>query len=336
MNSLETILSTVRMKRTDRVPVIPQVFGHAAVCNGVPLEKYLRNGTTLAECQIQAREKYGYDGVFALADVNVESEAMGSEIVYRDGLYPYIKRHVLSDANGVDEVKIPDPTSDGRMPEVLEAIRITSEALGNEALVACALLGPFTLTCQLLGTERTLYMLADDMPLFLEFLNISERVAISYGEAQVKAGAHVPIMFDPGATPSVLPPRLFREIEAPSLSRIRLALAAAGAAGTWLHIAGGTDSIMSSCRSIGVQVVNFDYDVTPESAISALPDVCLDGNVKSLSFCSGSPREVSQRSGGLLRAFEKRGGFILSSGCEIPLEANPECIHAMVETVREP
>ncbi len=108
-----------------------------------------------------------YDGVFALADVNVESEAMGSEIVFRDEQYPHIKKHAFGEAKGVDRLEIPDPQSDGRMPEVLEAIRFASKAVGNEALVACALLGPFTLTCQLMGMERTLYMLADDMPLFL-------------------------------------------------------------------------------------------------------------------------------------------------------------------------
>ncbi|HEY3418925.1 MAG TPA: uroporphyrinogen decarboxylase family protein [Methanomassiliicoccales archaeon] len=335
MNSLGIVLGTVQMKSTDRVPVIPQVFGHAAVCNQVPLHKYLRDGRTLAECQIQAREKYGYDAVFALMDVNVESEAMGSEIAFRDGMYPHITKHVLSEAPGVDGLDVPDPMTDGRMPETLEAIRVARKDVGNEALVASAILGPFTLTCQLLGTERALYMLADDKPKFLEFLRFSEKVAISYGVAQVMAGSHAPIMFDPGATPSVLPPALFREIEGPSLTRVRKALAKAGAAGTWLHIAGGTDKVLPSCRSIGVQIVNFDYDVAPEVAISALPDVCLDGNIKSLSFCSSSPLAVSQGSKKLLKTFENRGGFILSSGCEVPLEANPECITAMVEAARE-
>jgi uroporphyrinogen decarboxylase len=36
----------------------------------------------------------------------------------------------------------------------------------------------------------------------------------------------------------------------------------------------------------------------------------------------------------LAALFEARGGFILSSGCEIPLEARPENVAAMVAAVQ--
>ena len=36
----------------------------------------------------------------------------------------------------------------------------------------------------------------------------------------------------------------------------------------------------------------------------------------------------------LVSAFAERGGFLLSSGCEIPLEAKPENIAAMVAACR--
>ena len=75
MNSLERIAAAVAFEESDRVPVIAQVFGHAAVMSGVSLKAYLRDGELLAQCQIKALEKYGYDAVFAVMDVNVETEA---------------------------------------------------------------------------------------------------------------------------------------------------------------------------------------------------------------------------------------------------------------------
>lgn len=323
------------MKRTERVPVIPQVFGCAAIFNDVPLASYLQDGRLLAECQINTMEAYGYDATFAMMDVNVEAEAMGADVVYREQDYPFIKNRFLDADQGTARLDVPDPQQDGRMPEMIEAIRLMRRDIGDGTLVTSALLGPFTLTCQILGTERALYLLADDRPRFLDYLDFATSVAISYGSAQVKAGSHVPIIFDPAASPAVLPPALFRELEVPPLAKLNQVLLGAGAAGTWLHVAGPTTNILPFFAEIGVSVANFDYDVTPENAMRSLPGTCLDGNVKSLSFCLGSPEEMREHCDQLQNIFADRGGFILSSGCEIPLEANPDCIRAMVESARE-
>ncbi len=80
-----------------------------------------------------------------------------------------------------------------------------------------------------------------------------------------------------------------------------------------------------------MSVANFDYQVSPEDACGALPGTCLDGNVKSISFCLGSPKEIRAESERLLDAFKERGGFILSSGCEVPPEAKPDCVRALVD-----
>ncbi len=46
---------------------------------GVDLRDYVQNGELLARCQIKALERYDYDAVFALMDVGVETEAVGSD-----------------------------------------------------------------------------------------------------------------------------------------------------------------------------------------------------------------------------------------------------------------
>ena len=82
MNSLERVNAAVNFKETDRVPVIAQVFGHAATLSGVPVSDYVRDGGTLAGCQLKALKRYGYDAVFSVMDVSVETEAAGSVLRY--------------------------------------------------------------------------------------------------------------------------------------------------------------------------------------------------------------------------------------------------------------
>jgi uroporphyrinogen decarboxylase len=62
--------------------------------------------------------------------------------------------------------------------------------------------------------------------------------------------------------------------------------------------------------------------------------MCFDGNIKSLDFVDGTPEDISLQAESLLRIFSGRGGYILSSGCEIPPESRPENIAALVAAVR--
>jgi len=329
MNSLERIERTIKFLETDYVPVIAQVFGHAATIAGVGVDDYVRDGETVARCQIDALKRYGYDAVFAVLDVNVETEAVGSTLEYRHNQYPTIKQHVFQNG-GAHLADIPDPARSGRMPEMLKALRRLRGELGNEVLVVGCVLGPFTLTTQLLGIENALFMAIDDPEKLELVMDFATDVIINFGRAQIEAGAHVPVVFDPSASPAVVPPQFFREFELPRLRSVFKALEAGGAIANWLHIAGSADSIFPVYANAGVDIANFDYSIAAASAIAKLPRTCLNGNIKSLSFVDDDPEDICVLAKKLLDMFKERKGFILSSGCEIPPEAKPENVAAIV------
>jgi len=333
MNCLEKITATIKMQHVERVPVIAQVFGHAATLAGVSINQYVSDGETLARCQLNAQRKYGYDAVFSVMDTSVETEAMGSILHYYRNMYPVVAKHVLSPDIDLSDLVVPDPQEAGRMPEMLKALGILRKELGDETLVVGCVVGPFTLAGQLLGLENTLYLAIDNPERLERLLDFTTEVLISFGRAQLKAGAHLPIVFDPAASPAVIPSSFFREFEMPRLKRLFLALESMGSAGNWLHIAGPVTSILPYYRDAGVDIANFDYCVSMDEANNMLPAVCLDGNIKSLSFIEGTPAEIRKESKKLLSYFRERGGFILSSGCEIPPESRPENIAAMVQAV---
>jgi uroporphyrinogen decarboxylase len=333
MNSLERIKATIRFQEADRVPVIPQVFGHAATLAGVSLGDYVRDGQTLAGCQLNAWRHYGYDAVFSVMDVNVETEALGSCLRYSQNRYPVVERYAFPKAD-FDALCLPDPRRSGRMPEMLKALGIMRRELGDEVLVVGCVLGPFTLAAQLLGLEATLYLAIDEPPRLERLLDFAAEVVIRFGQAQLQAGAHLPLVFDPAASPAVVPPSFFREFELPCLRRVFQALAEAGAVANWLHIAGPARPILPYYPEAGVHIANFDYPVSAAEARDGLSDTCLDGNLKSLMFVEEGPADVAEEAMSLLRVFRDRGGFILSSGCEIPPESTQENVAALVNAVR--
>ncbi len=330
MNSLERIKAAISFVIPDRVPIIAQVFGHAAVLAGVPLGKYVRDGDLLARCQLKALAHYGYDTVFALMDASVETEAVGSSLRYRPDMYPYVEHYVIADAKEMNGLAVPDPHRSGRMPEMLKAARLLRDELGNEVLIAGCVLGPMTLAMQLLGPEKALFLAVDDPDLFDRVLDFAVEVAITFGLAQIEAGVHLPLIFDPSASPAVIPPRFFREFELPRLKRLFSAFKSAGSFANWLHIAGPIDPICPHYPEAGVEIANFDYCVDPLHVRQILPGTCLDGNIKPLSFIEAEPADIAVESARLLELFRSQGGFILSSGCEIPPESRPENVAAMV------
>lgn len=334
MNSIDRIKAAVNFKTPDRVPVIAQVFGHAATFAGVSLGDYVRDGELLARCQIKALEHYGYDAVFALMDVNVETEAVGSVLTYRTNNYPIVKSHALSKDSNLNNLRVPNPYEAGRMPELIKAATILRREVGDEVLVIGCVLGPMTLATQLLGIEKALYLAIDEPERFTRVLDFSTEVVIMFGVAQIEAGVHLPVVFDPSASPAVIPAQFFREFELPRLKKVFASFKKAGGASNWLHIAGPTNPILSFYPRAEVQIANFDYCVNSLDAQRALPHTCLDGNIKPLSFIEAMPKEISNASSGLLNRFADRGGFILSSGCEIPPESKPENVAAMVLAVR--
>ena len=334
MNSLERIQAAVSFEKPDRVPVIAQVFGHAAGLAGVPLGDYVRDGELLARCQIKALEHYGYDAVFALMDVNVETEAVGSVLTYRADQYPMVKSYAFSDGADLDSLSVPNPHQAGRMPELLKAARVLRREVGDDVLVVGCVLGPMTLATQLLGIEAALYLAVDEAESFARLLDFSAEVVIRFGVAQIETGAHLPVVFDPSASPAVVPHQFFREFELPRLQKVFAAFKQAGAVANWLHIAGPTEPILPFYPQAGVDIANFDYYVDPLDAQRALPQTCLDGNIKPLSFVEATSEMIAAESSRLLNLFADRGGFILSSGCEIPPESKPENVAAMVLAAR--
>jgi uroporphyrinogen decarboxylase len=335
MNGVERIVAAVNFAPADRTPVIPQVLGHAAVLAGVPLGDYVRHGDLLARCQVAAQRHYGHDAVFAFMDANVETEAVGSVLTYHRDEYPQVASYALQPEADFRALAIPDPARAGRMPELVRAAGALRAQLGDQAMVVGVVLGPMSMALQLLGPEPALYLAADEPRRFEELLAFTTQVALAFGLAQLDAGVHLPMVFEPGASPAVVPPAFFRELVLPRLRQVFAGFKQAGALAAWLHIAGPVEPILPWYAGAGVDIANLDYVVDVTRAAQMLPRTAVNGTVKSLSFVLDAAADIAAESRRLLAAFAPRGGFILSSGCEIPPEAKPENIAALVAAARE-
>ena len=219
MTGMERMEAALRFDAASETPVIPQVFGFTAKMCGVPLDDYVRSGETLARCQLKAQERFGYDAVFGVMDVSVETEAVGSSLTYRADQYPTVASHAVTRASDLTHLSLPDPGRAGRMPEILRALDIMRREVKDDLLVVGSVLGPLTLTSQLMGMEKALYLAIDAPDEFMKILAFAADVVTIFGKAQLRAGAHLTMIFDPASSPAVVPAHFFREFELPMITR---------------------------------------------------------------------------------------------------------------------
>jgi uroporphyrinogen decarboxylase len=130
-------------------------------------------------------------------------------------------------------------------------------------------------------------------------------------------------------------PKMFGELSFPSLKRLADKLVAAGISPVF-HLDGNWDENLETLRELpaGNCVVQFDGPTDIFLAKQIIGDrICMMGDVPSTMLALGSPAEVDEYCHRLIEEVGRGGGYIMGAGCEIPPNAKPENVKAMIESV---
>jgi len=331
MNPLERLRSVIRFQEVDRPCVIPELIGVTATLTGTPIKEYVTSGDTLADCQLAAQQMIGHDAVFAMADLCVEAEAIGCQVKYPSDNYPYVVKPAINDHSGLSSLSLPNPRTDGRMPEILKAVRVLKAAVGGRIPVMGHVTGPITLASRIMDIEKMLYLIVDHPDRFAELLAFCERVSISFALEILREGADGILVFDPSASPAVLPAKIFRQFEISPVKSIFSAVREERPdVITWYSVAGPVQTNLDILKSVSPDIFTIDYVVPLDLAMNHSGFTVINGNIKPVSFLEGTPEEIQAEAGRLLTASRPLERFILGSGCEVPLNSPAENIRALV------
>lgn len=334
MNSLLRLMNAVQGKKVDVTPCAPLVFGYAASFSGIKLQAYLQKGELLAQAQLKTQSYYGYDAVFVNGGNSVEAEALGCTLHYPENDYPYIIQPALEDLKAISQLKVPEPLEAKRMSEMISACRVLRNEVGDSLPVVGCVLGPVSIAGQLAGLDRLLYLLADAPAAFQHLLDMTMEVSREFGKALLQAGAHLIMLMEPTASQNIFPVAVFRQYLLPFIAELCREYHQAGALAVWLMITGRTKEILPCYSQSGVDLATFDYEVAFVDAINAAPDLAFTGNIRPYDLASCEPQEIETRCLELLQMGQAAHGFILGTGCEVPLNCKPENIEVMMRTAR--
>jgi len=138
-----------------RVAIGAQSNDHTAYLAGVSGRRFFTDARVFAETQLQVTKYYGFDTISNFWDVyNIEAEALGQKVTYRENGIPDVDRRQLLIATpaDLDRLRPPDPYKSGRMPWVRQINQRFLEATGKLERVYFS--APFSIAANVRGYEN--------------------------------------------------------------------------------------------------------------------------------------------------------------------------------------
>lgn len=319
----------------DRTPCVPLVLNHAARVLGEKVSRYATDGAVMGAAHVAAYRRYGQDLITIFTDTGILGEAMGTQLYFPEDDVPRFQSAAVAEPEDLDRLGQPDARIAGRLPVLLEAVRRCVDEVGDEVFVSVCIPAPFSTAAAVRGTAtlaRDLYKHADLAHAILDRVTLLTQDVC---EAVHEAGG-IPALVDPVASGSVISRTSFEEFALPGIRSVFEKISALGWPGI-LHICGRTSGIIDLMADSGAAILSIDQITLAEAREKVGGRVCLMGNVRPTeTLLEGTPEMVRAEALGCLHdAAESPGGFILASGCEVPIEAPAENIDALMAAARE-
>ncbi len=337
MNSKDRCLMVLSGGIPDRVPVALHNFLPAAYMNHSPMGLVLQDGNLLAESQIQAWREFGHDMLLVENGVVAEAGACGCELEFYDNAPPRVSKHVLGTGlDGIDQLQVPDPYTTFPMCEVLRAVKILVDCIGDKVFImGRSDQGPGALAMALRGYEQFILDLAqNDQPeLISKLMDYCVKVQVRYAQALRETGAHGTAIGGLGL--SLLSPALYRNLEQPMERRV-LKEIIRGDYPAALHICGNASLILDDMVSTGASILELDYltDLTKAKQKVDNRAVILGPVNPEVIRNADDPVEIQLAARDAINILAPGGGFILGAGCAIAHDTPLENIHALVDSAR--
>lgn len=320
----------------DRLPCCPSLGETCAPLFGVKIREYYLSVEAMSRVEIEVFRTFRPDSAGIGMGLRGIPEAMGAKIGYPDHGIAYIAEPLVNDYADIDELKLIDPFKDGSLPLVLQANQIVKKAIGNEVGVGTGIVGPFTIAAAIRGVENFLKDIYINPAAVHRMLEIVTENNLRYIDAACSMGFSAGIG-DPVASGSLISLKHFREFAKPYLKICHERIEKWTGSGGRLHICGQTRHFWKDMVECGASILSIDNIEDLEKAKKLVGNsICLMGNVDPITIIrEGSVEDVYDAVRECIRkAGDSPKGFIVSSGCQVPIDSPADNIKAMVDATR--
>lgn len=331
MTLKENLLNALNGKSVEKIPVVSVTqTGIVELMDKVNAQwpEAHTDSQKMSDLAISAHEIAGLEAVRLPYCLTVLAEAMGCEVnIGTKNRQPSVIAHPYDKPEKLDNVIIPDLTKTGRIPVVLEAIKITRNKIGPDVPIIAGMEGPVTLASDMVSVKSFMKWSIKKPDALEKALEYATKAAIEYANLMVDAGADIICIADPVSSPDLMSPQDFHD----KLMKSITTFADAVKAPVILHVCGNVSSIieyMSNCHCKGLSIEEKVSDISSAKRHTNGKSVII-GNVSSpFVLLSGDAEKVREATKKALDS----GVDILAPGCGIAPMTPLENIKTMVKT----
>ncbi len=306
----------------------PSVYEHAAKVIGKSPWEVSRDAGLLSKAHIEAYRLYRHRPVVVGIDIyNLEAEAYGAVVSRAAGnAIPAIREYPLSSVKELLNLEPFDPKTAGRIPMVIEAAKLASDN-SSDADIRIPLSGPFSLAANLVGFENLLCEIVTAPDLVAGALRHLVAGQVEFCKQVVRNGLDI-AFFESAATPPLLSPQNFRQIELGALKEIMQKTAAVVGHPVPCIMGGDTLPILDDILQTGTGYVCCPAKTNQQKfmeKMQAHPDVTVRINMDARAITSKNFRDVEKEVDRVIALIHNRRNVCIGTGC-LPFEAEPEVI----------
>ncbi|ACQ54700.1 methylcobamide--CoM methyltransferase [Clostridium botulinum] len=333
MTPKERIVAFSKGEEIDRIICVPDMGVTMAPFIGVTARDYYHSAQLMADLEIALFKRLRHDGVSISTSLRGVAEAMGSKVGYPEYGISYLIEPAINSIDEIESLKVVDPLKDGNLPTLLEAIKLTRDALMDKVDVGAAMSGPFSVAASVVGTENLLKWMIKYPKKVHTLMDIVAESNNRYIEEVAKLGVSIGFA-DPVSSTSLISPKQFREFSLPALKKNinKIKEKTGGAPG--IHICGKSKELWEDVVNAGISNFSIDNAEDLEEAKNIMGDrVVITGNVPPVDVVYRGNKEAIFKSvkGCIKKGHDSKKGYILSTGCQIPMHTPIENIEMFME-----
>nr|WP_205910984.1 uroporphyrinogen decarboxylase family protein [Clostridium sporogenes] len=333
MTPKERIVAFSKGEEIDRIICVPDMGVTMAPFIGVTARDYYHSAQLMADLEIALFKRLRHDGVSISTSLRGVAEAMGAKVGYPEYGISYLIEPAINSIDQIESLKVVDPLKDGNLPTLLEAIRLTRDALMDKVDVGAAMSGPFSVAASVVGTENLLKWMIKYPKKVHTLMDIVAESNNRYIEEVAKLGVSIGFA-DPVSSTSLISPKQFREFSLPALKKNINKIKEKTGGSPGIHICGKSKEIWEDVVNAGISNFSIDNAEDLEEAKNIMGDrVVITGNVPPVDIVYRGNKEAIFQSVKecIKKGYDSKKGYILSTGCQIPMHTPIENIEMFME-----
>lgn len=317
----------------DRLICIPDMGATMAPFIGITTKDYYHSARLMADLEIALFKKLRHDSVGISTSLRGVAEAMGAKVCYPDYAISYLLEPAIKSIDEIESLKIVNPLKDGKLPILLEALKLTKDALINDVDVSASMSGPFSVAASVVGTENLLKWMIKYPKKVHTLMEIVSESNNRYIEEVAKLGISISFA-DPVSSTSLISPKQFREFSLPALQKNINKIKEKTGSYPGIHICGKSRDIWEDVVNTGISNFSIDNIEDIEEAKNVMGDkVVITGNVPPVDVIyAGTKEDIFKSVKQCIRkGYNSQKGYILSTGCQIPMHTPMKNIEAFMD-----